>query len=216
MRQWQAIVPIKQGTGSKSRLSGVLDTSGRMALMRQLAGHVVAVLRHCPDVCSIAILSPARPGGWYGDWIKDEGRGLNAELKRWHIGLGGSPAMVIHADLPLVCAADVSILLASARANGSAMATDRAGNGTNALALASGGAFDFRFGAMSRHLHTSQCPDMPVLERVGLVADLDTPDDLSFAESRGFRVEQACHREGLAAAPALHKAAMTFDQESRP
>jgi len=216
VRKWHAIVPIKQGAASKSRLGGVLDNAARLALMDWMADHVLGVLHQCPSVDSITILSPARPDGWLGDWAQDAGAGLNAELARWREGIGEVPVMVLHADLPLVSALDISTLLAMAGTHGSALATDRAGLGTNALALGAGPAFNFRFGLMSRLLHTAQRPNMPVLHRAGLMIDLDTPDDLKFAASCGFRAGQSCHWEGSTPAPALHKPSVKFDQESIP
>lgn len=216
MQKWRAIVPIKQGAASKSRLSGALDHRSRLALAGAMAGHVLGVLYKCPAVSSISVLSPERPDSWDGIWVEDHGRGLNAELTAWRDELDGAPALVIHADLPLVSLTDVGALLAMAERHGSALATDRAGHGTNALALDHSAAFQFRFGPMSRLLHTDHDPTMPVLRCLGLMADLDTPDDLNFAESCGFKVPAACRWEGSALARGLHKTGKTFDQECIP
>jgi len=216
LRKWQAIVPIKQGAASKSRLSGVLDDTARLALMHRMAANVLRALQQCPAIDSRTIVSPARPDSWLGGWVEDEGRGLNAEVAQWRERLGCAPALVIHADLPLVSSLDIRTLLAAAELHGSAMATDRAGLGTNALALGNGQAFDLRFGVMSRLHHTAQIPVMAVLQRVGLMVDLDTPDDLRFAESCGFRAAQACHWEGSTDPAGLHKLAKKFDEESIP
>lgn len=213
MSRWQALVPIKQGATGKSRLGGVLDDGERRALVRAMAAHVLSVLDQCRDVGCVTVLSPERPAGWPGAWQYDRGRGLNTELSAWRAALGGAPGLVLHADLPLLAEGDVTALLNLADAQGAALATDRAGLGTNALALGHGGAFAFRFGRMSRLLHTAQLPAMPVLQRIGLMADLDTPDDLQFAEAHGFRVGQACRREGSIRRPGLHNDSNRSGQE---
>jgi 2-phospho-L-lactate guanylyltransferase len=90
--------------------------------------------------------------------------------------------------LPLLEVGDVTRLLEIAAAEGIALATDRASLGSNALAIADGRAFAFRFGPDSRRLHSLQAPAMPVIEALGLSADLDTPEDLAFLRERGFTV----------------------------
>lgn len=188
---WQALVPIKQGKAGKSRLAGVLDDGARAALVGRMAGHVLTVLDQCEAIARITILSPQRPDGWQGGWLRDEGRGLNCELAAWRAGLAGAPALVLHADLPLVKLADIYALLAMAERRQVAMASDRAGSGTNALAIADARPFAFCFGPMSRMRHTAQCHNMAVLHREGLAVDIDTPDDLRFAETREAGVMRA-------------------------
>lgn len=181
---WTALVPIKQGDTGKSRLGGLLDRVERNRLCARMAAHVLEVLENCAHVRETVILAPERQEGWLGGWAPDHGRGLNAELAIWRSGFGATPLLVIHADLPLLSLADLDVLLTRAKADGAAMATDRAGSGTNALALADGRPLDFCFGPGSRHLHESQ--GVTVLTSPGLAADLDTPDDLAFARRGGF------------------------------
>jgi 2-phospho-L-lactate/phosphoenolpyruvate guanylyltransferase len=181
-----ALVPIKLGGASKSRLSASLPQEERVALMQQMARTVLTELAACPLVGDIAILAAERPGTWQGGWIADKGRGLNPEITAWREGQGARPILVIHADLPLLRADDVTALLKAASTHGAALATDRAGLGSNALAIADGRPFTFRFGKDSRALHAAQWPDMPVLDIMGLAADMDTPDDLAFACAQGF------------------------------
>ena len=64
--------------------------------------------------------------------------------------------------------------------------TKTLGWATNALAIADGRPFEFRFGPNSRRLHLNQSPEMTVVERIRLSADIDTPDDLIFAREQGF------------------------------
>jgi 2-phospho-L-lactate/phosphoenolpyruvate guanylyltransferase len=187
LNDWHVIVPIKQGGDGKSRLGAMLGNDARSDLAERMAAHVLGVLQTCFDASCITILSPQWPSNWEGEWKRDEGRGLNKELTAWRASQGKAAILIIHADLPLVSTGDVSALI-SATDLGIALATDRAGQGTNALVIADGRAFTLCFGANSRALHCAQYPEMPVLEREGLMADLDTPDDADFVAARGFHI----------------------------
>ena len=186
MTEWRALVPIKQGGNGKSRLAAVLSPEQRDALALRMARHVLAELEKCSSVGEIAILSERSPEWWGGVWIEDRGQGLNAELADWRRSVGEVPVLIVHADLPLLRADELDELLAVAATQGIALATDRAGQGSNALAIADGRAFDFRFGPGSRNLHAEQAPGLEVLDLHGLSADIDTPADLAFARAHGF------------------------------
>ncbi len=160
----------------------------RSGLAERMAAHVLGVLQSYFDFSQITILSPLRPSGWQGGWMRDEGRGLNLELSAWReVQDASTPILIVHADLPLLKVDDVQALLQAAD-QGAALATDRAGQGTNALAIADGRPMTLCFGENSRVRHCDQYPHMPVLQREGLMADLDTPDDARFVQDRGFAV----------------------------
>tara|TARA_R110001606_G_scaffold210074_1_gene357593 strand:+ start:644 stop:1216 length:573 start_codon:yes stop_codon:yes gene_type:complete len=184
---WRVLVPIKQGNDGKSRLGSMMGGDARSDLAERMAGHVLGVLQTCFVPSQITILSPRRPDGWKGGWSRDCARGLNQELTAWREDQERAAILIIHADLPLLTGEDVQTIV-DAAGGGAAIATDRAGQGTNALAIADGREFTFRFGADSCALHCEQYPQMPVLRRVGLMADLDTPDDAKFVGTLGFVV----------------------------
>jgi 2-phospho-L-lactate guanylyltransferase len=186
MIRWQALVPIKQGGNGKSRLAEMLSLDERDELSLQMARHVLSELGRCEGISTITILSTERPDWWSGGWAADGGQGLNAEINGWRQTCGADAMLIIHADLPLLKAEDVRHLLEMAEAEGIALATDRAGEGSNAFAIADGRPFEFCFGPGSRMLHTAQSPAMTVIQRNSLSADIDTPDDLMFARAHGF------------------------------
>ena len=186
MIAWHALVPIKQGANGKSRLASVLSREERDALALRMARHVLAELQNCAAIAEIAILSTHRPEWWPGNSVEDRGQGLNTELAAWRRSVGKVAVLIVHADLPLLRATEVDELLAVAAAQGIALATDRAGEGTNALAICDGRPFEFRFGPASRSLHTAQTDELAVLAPLGLASDIDTPEDLAFARANGF------------------------------
>ena len=186
MIAWRALVPIKQGASGKSRLASVLPREERDALALRMAQHVLAELESSASIAEIAILSAQRPDWWSGGWVEDRGVGLNTELAEWRRTVGTAPVLIVHADLPLLSAGEVDRLLALAAAQGIALATDRAGEGSNALAIADGRPFALCFGPGSRRLHAAQAPGMTVLTSPGLATDIDTPGDLAFARANGF------------------------------
>jgi 2-phospho-L-lactate guanylyltransferase len=176
---WTALLPLKAAGARKTRLSGVLSADQRDALTERLLAHVGDVLRASPAIARIILVAPQPVAGWPDDWIADKGRGLNAELAATRAMLGAVPLMVLHADLSLLEAADVAAL-AEAGAGGCAIAADRHGRGTNAIALMPGRAFRFAFGPGSLAAHRKQAGAV-LVERAGLALDIDTPEDLALA-----------------------------------
>lgn len=179
---WSAIVPLKPTGQRKTRLAGLLSVEQRDRLAIAMFHHVAATLRAVPAIADIAILSPSAPPGWTAGWIRDQGRGLNAELYD-AAAARGQNLLIIHADLPLLTAADIFELI-SCSPTRSAIAPDRHGTGTNALALRDQPDFDFAFGdnSLPRHLAQARRP-LRMVERLGLGLDVDTWDDLVLAAS---------------------------------
>ena len=117
--------------------------------------------------------------GWSGGFFTDVGRGLTAERGAAAMVLGAKPLLAIHADLPLVGSTDIAELLAEASKAGCAIAPDRLGTGTNAIALRDPTGFAFAFGPGSFALHQAAAGGSArIVRRPGLALDIDTPDDL--------------------------------------
>ena len=185
MSGWTALVPLKSGGGRKSRLAGRLSDDERERLAMRMFARVIAALQDCAEVDAIAVLSEAPPPLPGLAWAHDAGLGLNPALEA---ARPRRPFLVINADLPLVTPDDITALIAAARGGG-AIAPDRHGEGTNALAL---DRLDlaFCFGAGSFARHGAQAPGvLAVVDRVGLALDVDMTEDLAEACHRGFRME---------------------------
>lgn len=176
---WTAIVPIKVGANSKTRLRAVLSSAQRASLSEALARHVIECLRASPSITRIAVLSASAPGGAGLRWIHDAGRGLNQELDAARSKMPKTPILVLHADLPLLRVEEVEALLAAASFTGAAIAPDRHATGTNALAIADGRDIRFAFGPDSLEQHKALLgADVRIMQRAGLAFDLDTPNDI--------------------------------------
>jgi 2-phospho-L-lactate guanylyltransferase len=200
--RWIALIPLKPPGEGKQRLSGRLDPASRARIGLAMFRHVVAEIGAVAKIETIIILSQTVPEGWGGGWVKDRGGGLNAELEDARRFLGRGPLLVVHADLPLLRSADVELLLADAEATGLAIAPDRHGSGTNALALADERPFAFQFGTGSFAAHRAQAgARCRVLTRQGLALDVDTPDDLDAAIRCGSEMRQHLAFEQMQAFP---------------
>lgn len=180
---WTAIVPLKAAADRKTRLAGALDGREKAALAEGMADHVIATLAGVAAIASIRVLSPVSGDIPGTVWQPDHGQGLNAELDRVCTALAGLPMLIVHADLPLIGTDDVAALLAAAEATGAAIATDRHGTGTNALAMREATCVGFAFGPDSLARHLERLPSAAVLRREGLAIDIDTADDIAAARS---------------------------------
>ena len=186
---WTAIIPFKPAGARKTRLAGRLTAAQRDGLSEAMFNHVARTLAATPELGRVVLLSSIRPPGWAGEWLPDAGRGLNAELHHAAQALGAANLLIIHADLPFLTPADVSALIAAA-ADGCAIAPDRHGTGTNALALRDAAGFTFAFGAGSLQRHGAMAKARArILARPGLSLDIDTQADLDLAISQGLPVQ---------------------------
>lgn len=178
---WTAIIPFR-GSGRKSRLSSLLSSDQRRQFSLRMFEHVRDVLAACDDVEDMVLLSDISLDGWEGQFVRDEGRGLNAELCQWVGGRSSRPTLVLHADLPLLAPSDLDILLAQAKEATCALASDRHSTGTNALALLDPTGFSFQFGHNSLTLHQQESGGRArIVTTTGLAIDIDTPADYELA-----------------------------------
>ena len=184
------IVPHRGLAAAKTRLAPVLDNTERQALAKRLLERVLAVSRQaCGDVVVISpseVLGPLVVAAG-ARLVHQLGMGLNAGLEQ---ARGDALAdridtlLVLHGDLPNLSTDDIAALLAAVPGPGGvAIAPDRAGGGTNGLALRPPDAIPFRFGIGSLAAHRGAAEaagvEMAEVHRSGLAFDLDTPADLA-------------------------------------
>ncbi|MBA3586156.1 MAG: 2-phospho-L-lactate guanylyltransferase [Chloroflexi bacterium] len=192
MTSTRIIVPHRGLEAAKTRLAPSLSPEERIMLASQLLQRVLKVTREmCDDV---VVISPSRalaeivePSG--ARLVVQRGMGLNEGLEQARFDAlvdDVGTLIVLHGDLPNLRASDVSMLAAAlpdGDAPAVAIAPDRAGTGTNGLALRPPGVIRFRFGvgSFAAHLEEVQFAGVPLVavNRAGLAFDLDTPEDLT-------------------------------------
>jgi 2-phospho-L-lactate guanylyltransferase len=186
------IVPHRGLEAAKTRLAPSLDPEERIMLASQLLQRVLHVAREVTD--DIVVISPSRPLAEIVEasgarLAVQRGMGLNAgldEARSQAILDGVDMLIVLHGDLPNLRPDDVRTLIDALPADGGAgvaIAPDRAGTGTNGLALRPPGVIGFRFGTGSFAAHAAEVERAGVpcvaVNRAGLAFDLDTPADLA-------------------------------------
>ena len=187
---WTAVVPLKAAPNRKPRLGPGLALQERIDLSDHMARHVIASLKESAAVGRVLLLSPAFPDTLEVEWLPDNNRGINTELGCFRAGQRG-PIVVVNADLPLLLGEDIDTLLAAAEDRGVAIAPDRHGEGTNAIALADERPFRFAFGPGSFRAHSAEASCV-IVRRAGLAFDIDSPADLEAARTAGLLDRVLC------------------------
>lgn len=211
-----ALIPVKELSQAKTRLSPVLDAAGRRELTLAMLRDVLHAALACPTLTGVAVTTRdksvlaiaseagATPLPEPGGHSTSSGQALNEALttaaERLR-ELGVTRLLVLAADLPL---ADAESIAAVAAADADLVAVPSRDGGTNALALTPG-AVPFRFGAESarRHLAEAEAAGLRALglQLPALALDIDTPDDLA----RLRRAIEGGARAGRATLAALER-----------
>jgi 2-phospho-L-lactate guanylyltransferase len=186
------IVPHRGLEAAKTRLAPMLDPDEREELAGQLLLHVLREALAASD--DVVVISPARSltelvESTGARLVVQRGMGLNQGLDQARSDAlfdDISELAVLHGDLPNLQASDVTALVSGLPPDGGAgvtIAPDRAGTGTNGLALRPPGVINFRFGVGSFAAHLAEVEragvHLTVVDRNGLAFDLDTPEDLA-------------------------------------
>jgi 2-phospho-L-lactate guanylyltransferase len=193
-----AVIPIGTLEGAKSRLGAVLDAEERRDLVTRLAEATIRAAVATPGIAETIVITPddeirrlalaagARP-------IRQRSTGLNAGLREARdevIAAGGSALLVLPIDLPRISPASLATIvevMARTAPPFVAIVPDRHGRGTNALLLAPPDVIDVCFGGDSHRAHAAAAvaAGARLIELDGpLTEDIDTPDDLLFAQAR--------------------------------
>lgn len=183
------LVPVKALAEAKGRLAPQVGPLQRRLLAIAMFEDVVAALQAVPALEAPVVVSPDREvwrrADAMGCRVVEEPPGagdLNAALAAAAGSLGGgSPLLVVAADLPLASAAGLERVLAAEAPVAVVPSAD--GAGTNVLAWRDPGSFAPSFGPDSAARHLA-VPGAVRVDEPGLSLDVDTVDDLRLAAGR--------------------------------
>jgi 2-phospho-L-lactate guanylyltransferase len=187
-----ALVPVKDLTQAKVRLSPLLTPSERHMLAVAMLDDVLAALGSASTLERIALvttdphaLSLAARRGFE---VVDEGP-VRGETEAVELAVtmcrarGASALIVVPADIPLLTAADIDCVMDHGRQHDVVIVPSWDSRGTNAVAMRPPDALRLRFGSWSFFPHVKQAKRRGLtykvvrLPRVAL--DIDTPADLA-------------------------------------
>lgn len=187
-----ALVPVKDLTQAKARLSPLLCPAERQALAAAMLDDVCAALRHASLVERIVLVTSdayalAVAARWGFDVINEgAARGetgaveLASKVCREQ---GASSLAVIPGDIPLLTAADVDAVMQQGSHYDVVIVPSWDSRGTNAVLLRPPDALQLRFGSWSFFPHVKQAKrkglSYKVLRLPRVALDVDTPEDLT-------------------------------------
>jgi 2-phospho-L-lactate guanylyltransferase len=191
MTLW-AIVPVKPMRLGKSRLADVLSEEDRAQLNQQLLVHTIDTLKSVQDIEHVLVVSRdtaalalAREHG--ARTVQEDGNPhLNIALTRATFvarAYNTHGVLVVPADLPLITAEDIHVMLASAYDPPVVVvAPDRKREGTNALLIAPPALIEYEFGPQSFEQHCRLAKEagarLEICNLPSLAFDVDWPEDL--------------------------------------
>jgi 2-phospho-L-lactate/phosphoenolpyruvate guanylyltransferase len=183
------LLPVKDPTRSKSRLSPAFTRSERSLIARALFEDALALCRRIERLQwwvvsdSAAIRDAARAVGL--GTLEDPGKGLNTALR---LGLassaltGADSVLIVPADVPLATPADMDDLLDTAATSDVVLVPSLRDGGTNGLYMSPPGIIDPSFGTESLAAHAKNAEAAAlrcsILEIPGLSLDIDRVEDI--------------------------------------
>jgi 2-phospho-L-lactate guanylyltransferase len=210
------IVPVKNSSKSKTRLSRLLGPGERQRLAEVMFSDVAAALSGVRLAQHIFVVTSDRRA-WEAarrlgfEVLFEDSQHSESESVDWASGeleaRGYDLVLRLPADIPMVRADDIDGLLERELSGpGALMVPSREGTGTNAIMRMPPTLFQSHFGPGSLQLHSAEAarlgvePVVVVNERIGL--DIDEPRDLAalLESGRGTETFRFISEAGIAAA----------------
>jgi 2-phospho-L-lactate/phosphoenolpyruvate guanylyltransferase len=203
------LVPVKDLSKAKQRLSAVLNAEERFELARAMCRDVLETLANWNKRPAVAVVTGdafardlARQFGF--DVIADDENAGESDAIEMATAVclerGESNTLVLPADIPLIESAELEKILEAAPEAGAVLVPDAARRGTNAAWRAPGNLFSLRFGNDSflPHLSAAKATGLEciVLDLPSIARDIDRPEDLAVvAMAAGERRSQKLLRD---------------------
>jgi 2-phospho-L-lactate/phosphoenolpyruvate guanylyltransferase len=203
------LVPVKDLSKAKQRLSGILNAEERFELARAMCRDVLETLANWKKRPAVAVVTgdafardlAVRFGFEVIADCENAGETDAIEMATAICcGRGESNTLVLPADIPLIESAELGKIREAAPAQGALLVPDAARRGTNAAWRAPGNLFPLRFGNDSflPHLSAAKATGLEciVLDLPGIARDIDRPEDLAVvAATAGERHSQKLLRD---------------------
>jgi len=190
-----ALLPVKEFSRSKDRLSGYLSPAERVQLTRTMFEDVWDVLREATtrrDGLERLLVVTAEPyvlARCQRDGVpclEEKESDTHSESVRratkWAMGLGVSTLLSVPIDSPGMTATEILALARFGREHSVVLVPSVDGSGTNALVRTPPDAIEPCFGPGSCRLHIEAAEkkglDWLVVRPPGLLTDIDTPEDV--------------------------------------
>ena len=184
------IIPVKSLTEGKTRLAPAISAEDRAKLIPAMAQDVFGAFADFGELPVMVVTSDERVADLARQFDFEvlveqsaEGESLAVAHATEEVRLrGGTGSLVVPADVPLLTAADVTKIVASAPEQGSLLVPSRSRRGTNAVLRRPCNLFPLRFGDDSFEPHCRAARNtglvLTVLENERIGLDIDTPADL--------------------------------------
>jgi 2-phospho-L-lactate/phosphoenolpyruvate guanylyltransferase len=198
------LVPVKNLTNAKQRLSSLLGPEARQELAQAMCADVLETLARWQRRPAVTVVTSdpfaadlaARFGfELVADDVNPGETGAIEMATALCRDRGVDHTLVIPADIPLIASWELEKIIESAPPAGAVLVPDAAGRGTNAALRSPADLFPLRFGNDSflPHRTAAKATGLPciVLELPGIALDVDRPDDLqALAAASGERRSQ--------------------------
>lgn len=185
------LIPVKNLSTAKQRLSAVLDQPARTELAQTMLRDIVSAIGGWTGrpACALVTGDPfaielARQYAFetIPDPLNPGETGAIEMATQTCVERGIDFTLVIPADIPLIQAGELEQILKQAPAEGSVLAPAADGRGTNAAFRRPANLFPLRFGndSFKPHLAAARATEKPciVLKLPSVAVDVDNPEDL--------------------------------------
>lgn len=186
------VVPMKDLSDAKQRLAGAYSAKRRSELARTLFVRLIDLLKNNFPNLVVLVMTPSDTVAELAEargcvaFRETGNRGLNIAAQRaanWSKAHGFTSQLLIHADIPELCATDIHAVLRHRCTDPSVIICPSRDNGTNLLYTKSPTVIPFCFGPNSCQAHVQAAQDVRAsylqLDLPRASRDVDTPADLA-------------------------------------
>lgn len=175
-------IPVKPFAAAKSRLAAILTPAIRRSVSIAMAHRTVSAVSET-GAEPVILAADREVSGWADSIgtavVLDLGSNLDTAAAGLLSLAAGRPWAVCHADLPLLQPSDLVPAFEAIERGREAIAPSSDG-GTSLLGMRSG-RFEFAYGPASFHRHLVRLRAPLIVTTIGLMLDLDGPDDVDAA-----------------------------------